>query len=110
MKNGALWPKGSDMGAPGLAGKTRAKVLVCHGADDPYVKQADVQAFITAMTATEVDTGDSAESYRIEDLPANGTLYINGVAANPGDVVDAADVAGGLVTFEPDANWSGRYA
>ncbi|MCA8976345.1 MAG: dienelactone hydrolase family protein [Planctomycetes bacterium] len=47
-----------DLASPTLAkdaGKTRAKVLVCHGADDPYVKQADVQAFITAMTATEVD-------------------------------------------------------
>lgn len=37
------------------AGKTRASVLVLHGADDPYVPQADVQQFIAAMQGTDVD-------------------------------------------------------
>lgn len=37
------------------AGKTTAKVLVLHGADDPYVPQSDVQAFISAMLETDVD-------------------------------------------------------
>ena len=34
---------------------TKAKVLVCHGADDPYVPQQDVQRFVEAMRATDVD-------------------------------------------------------
>ncbi len=37
------------------AGKTTAKVLVCHGADDPYVAQKDVQQFVDVMRATKVD-------------------------------------------------------
>ncbi len=47
-----------DLGSPTLvadAGKTKAKVLVCHGAADPYVPQADVQAFVAAYGATTVD-------------------------------------------------------
>lgn len=47
-----------DLASPTLAddaGKTRAKVLVCHGADDPYVPQRDVQQFVAAMQKTGVD-------------------------------------------------------
>ncbi|MCB9885347.1 MAG: dienelactone hydrolase family protein [Planctomycetes bacterium] len=47
-----------DLASPTLAedaGKTKAKVLVCHGADDPYVPQQDVQQFIAAMAKTDVD-------------------------------------------------------
>jgi dienelactone hydrolase len=35
--------------------QVRARVLVLHGADDPYVPQEHVQAFINAMRATEAD-------------------------------------------------------
>ncbi|MBL8730274.1 MAG: dienelactone hydrolase family protein [Planctomycetes bacterium] len=47
-----------DLASPTLekdAGRTKAKVLVCHGADDPYVPQQDVQRFVEAMRATDVD-------------------------------------------------------
>lgn len=47
-----------DLLSPTLAqdaGKTKAKVLVCHGADDPYVPQADVQQFVDVMGKTDVD-------------------------------------------------------
>ncbi len=47
-----------DLASPTLdadAGKTKAKVLVLHGADDPYVSQDDVQKFIAAMRKTDVD-------------------------------------------------------
>ena len=47
-----------DLASPTLAadaGKTKAKVLVCHGADDPYVPQKDVQQFVAAMCTTDVD-------------------------------------------------------
>lgn len=37
------------------AGNTTAKVLVLHGADDPYVPQSDVQTFIDVMRNTAVD-------------------------------------------------------
>ncbi len=47
-----------DLASPTLeadAGKTQAKVLVLHGAADPYVSRADVERFTTAMLQTEVD-------------------------------------------------------
>jgi len=47
-----------DLASPTLqadAGKTKAHVLVLHGADDPYVPQEDVQAFVAAMSKTDVD-------------------------------------------------------
>lgn len=37
------------------SGRISAKVLVLHGADDPYVPQDHVTAFIAAMQATDVD-------------------------------------------------------
>lgn len=47
-----------DLASPTLqedAANTRAKLLVLHGADDPYVPQSDVQQFIETMRQTEVD-------------------------------------------------------
>lgn len=47
-----------DLVSPTLvadAGNTTAKVLVCHGADDPYVPQDHVQQWVAAYGATDVD-------------------------------------------------------
>ncbi len=47
-----------DLASPTLeadAAKTQAKVLVLHGAADPYVPRADVERFTAAMLQTEVD-------------------------------------------------------
>ncbi|MGZ0656848.1 dienelactone hydrolase family protein [Coraliomargarita sp. W4R72] len=47
-----------DLQSPTLTADTqniKIPVLVLHGADDPYVPQADVQSFIEAMTSAEVD-------------------------------------------------------
>lgn len=40
---------------PADAQAIRAKLLVCHGAADPYVKPEEVQAFIAEMEAAKVD-------------------------------------------------------
>jgi dienelactone hydrolase len=40
---------------PADAKNIQAKILVCHGADDPFVKQADVTAFMDEMRAANVD-------------------------------------------------------
>lgn len=37
------------------AGKTRASLLVLHGADDPFVPQENVQQWISVMMGTDVD-------------------------------------------------------
>lgn len=47
-----------DLMSPTLesdAANTKAKVLVLHGADDPYVPQEHVETFTSVMEATEVD-------------------------------------------------------
>lgn len=47
-----------DLLSPTLAddaGRTTAKVLVLHGAADPYVPQSDVEEWISVMLGTEVD-------------------------------------------------------
>lgn len=47
-----------DLLSPTLAAdavKTKAKVLVLHGANDPYVPQADVSTFMATMQKTPVD-------------------------------------------------------
>ncbi len=47
-----------DLLSPTLAddaAATRAKLLVLHGADDPFVPQEHVQEFVAAMRATDVD-------------------------------------------------------
>ena len=47
-----------DLSSPTLqadAAATRAKVLVLHGADDPFVPQEHVQEFVAAMSETDVD-------------------------------------------------------
>lgn len=41
--------------APASADKLKAKVLVLHGADDPYVPAKDVEAFQTEMRAAKAD-------------------------------------------------------
>ena len=44
-----------DTPLPAAAGGVRAKVLVCHGAVDPYVKPEAVRGFIEEMEAVGVD-------------------------------------------------------
>ena len=47
-----------DLASPTLeadAGANRGSVLVLHGAEDPYVPQEDVRAFVAAMRGTGVD-------------------------------------------------------
>ena len=40
---------------PAKPGAVQAKVLVCHGADDPFVPRKDVEAFEDEMTRGHVD-------------------------------------------------------
>ncbi len=44
-----------DTGMPAGAGDVKGKVLVCHGAVDPYVKPEAVHAFLEEMEAAKVD-------------------------------------------------------
>ncbi|RZL01887.1 MAG: DUF4347 domain-containing protein, partial [Rubrivivax sp.] len=45
---------------------------------------------------------------RITTVPGAGSLTLNGLAVNPGDVISAIDIAAGLLVFAPDASGSGQ--
>jgi len=46
---------GLETQQPAAAGQVKAKVLVCHGADDPFVPPAQVNAFAEEMTKAGAD-------------------------------------------------------
>ncbi|WP_168188881.1 retention module-containing protein [Thiomicrorhabdus sediminis] len=52
--------------------------------------------------------GDAMQSVRIDSLPADGVIYLDGQAISAGTEVSVADVTAGKLTFEPDLNESGR--
>jgi LPXTG-motif cell wall-anchored protein len=49
---------------------------------------------------------DSLVKIKIESLPANGTLKLNGVNVKVGDEISAADLS--KLTFTPSLNWNGN--
>jgi dienelactone hydrolase len=62
----------------------KAKVLVLHGADDPFVKEPDIKAFISELNTGKVDWqmisyGDAVHSF---SEPAAGTDKSKGAAYN----------------------------
>ena len=62
----------------------KAKILVCKGADDPYVKQDQVDAFEQEMDKGKVDWQVNIYSYAVHGFtnPANGNDPSRGVAYN----------------------------
>ena len=54
-------------------------------------------------TFSDVD-GDSMSSVRIDSLPSNGTLYLNGIAVAVSTVISIADINSGKLTFDPINN------
>ena len=46
---------GLDSPTPSDGKKIKAKLLICHGADDPFVPAADIAAFQTELNAAKVD-------------------------------------------------------
>jgi dienelactone hydrolase len=62
---------------PATAGAVKAKVLVCHGADDPLIPLAQVNAFVDEMTKAGADWqlisyGNTVHSFTNPD--ADGTM------------------------------------
>lgn len=62
------------------AGNTKAKVLVLHGADDPYVPQSDVATFLAVMQNTSVDWqlvqyGGAVHSFTNPQAASDGARY-----------------------------------
>ncbi|MDQ8204581.1 dienelactone hydrolase family protein [Pelagicoccus sp. SDUM812003] len=62
------------------AGRTHAKVLVLHGAEDPYVPQTDVDSFVSVMLETGVDWqlvqfSGTVHSFTNPEADSDGSRY-----------------------------------
>ena len=73
---------------------------------DETVTTAEDTAFTFGLANFEMnDAEDGSPSnptaVRVDTLPAQGTLTLNGVAVTVGQVISAADIAGGLLSFTP---------
>ena len=62
MFSGAMWPKGSDNTAPGLAGKTRAKPE--NWSNYPKAKEAHM-ALITAAETLSAEAGNGLDALKV---------------------------------------------
>ncbi len=67
----------------------------------------DASAAAVTLTGTDPDAGDSIEQYRIDTVPTNGSLTINGVAVTAGQTITQAQITNGDLKFAPSADFNG---
>ncbi len=76
-------------------------------ADDGKVTGVEDTKFTFGWSDLHVSDGDlPATGIKITSLPADGTLFNNGVAVTVGTVVSKADIDAGKLVFKPDAHES----
>ncbi|MFB2874969.1 type I secretion C-terminal target domain-containing protein [Aeromonas jandaei] len=88
-------------------GSDNAQIL--NEAPETVNKQTNGQedaASIAIPTLSGSDIDGSVVSFTIKSLPANGILYLNGVAVTVEQSITVADA--GKLTFTPNANWNGN--
>ncbi len=66
--------------SPAKKGAVKARVLACHGADDPFVPRKDVDAFVAEMKAAGADFRfeeypGAVHAFTSEEATANGATY-----------------------------------
>ncbi|WEX00469.1 retention module-containing protein [Pseudomonas nitroreducens] len=79
-----------------------------NGADKTITLDEDSSRSFSATDFgfSDVDHNDALSAVRIDSLPANGSLKLNGTAVTAGQVIDAADL--GKLVFTPAANANGN--
>ncbi|TFF70103.1 type I secretion C-terminal target domain-containing protein, partial [Aeromonas taiwanensis] len=90
-----------------LPGSDNAQIL--NDAPETANKQAnglEDAASIAIPTLSGSDIDGSVVSFTIKSLPANGILYLNGVAVTVDQSIAVADA--GKLTFTPNADWNGN--
>nr|WP_307774080.1 type I secretion C-terminal target domain-containing protein [Aeromonas caviae] len=90
-----------------LPGSDNAQIL--NEAPETANKQANGQedaASIAIPTLSGSDIDGNVVSFTIKSLPANGILYLNGVAVTVDQSIAVADA--GKLTFTPNADWNGN--
>ncbi len=100
----------------GHGGRDTAQVFITiHGLNDFPVggdnsvitsEDTDYPFVLGEFPFTDVD-GDSIAEIRIDSLPTDGLLLINGSAAIAGDTISASDVGLGALLFRPDPDEHG---
>jgi len=75
--------------------------------DDVAVRVGEDGRVSISLSGSDQDYGDQIESYRIDSLPENGILTLNGHAVVEGQEISAEDVAEGALEFTGAANASG---
>jgi hypothetical protein len=60
------------------------------------------------LSASDPDSGDAVEQFRIDSLPEHGRLLLNGQPVQAGTVVTQTQIDGGGLTYAPDHNWHGQ--
>ncbi|MFN3231367.1 MAG: cadherin domain-containing protein [Alphaproteobacteria bacterium] len=91
----------TDVSDSGNVAPTASDRLASAIEDTPLVLSANDFGFVDA------NAGDTLQSVRIMSLPAAGTLSLNGIAVTVDQVVSAADLAAGNLTFTPAADENG---
>jgi dienelactone hydrolase len=84
LKGAVSFHGGLETQRPAVAGQIKAKILVCHGADDPFVPPAQVNAFAEEMTKAGADWqvisyGGTVHSFT---NPNAGSVGMEGIAYN----------------------------
>jgi dienelactone hydrolase len=51
----ATFHSGLNVGLPEDAGRTRSKILICHGSEDPLVSKESIDAFMAEMRREKID-------------------------------------------------------
>ena len=58
----------------------------------------------TDFNFADQDQSDSLATVKVESLPAEGQLLLNGAAVSVGDTISVSDIQSGLLTFAPASN------
>ena len=94
-----------------------ATITVNVGANTPpngadVVRTIAEDTSYTVQTAdlgfTDADVGQTLAAVRIDTLPGNGTLTLNGVAVTAGQVISVAAITAGQLRMAPDTNENGN--
>lgn len=102
--------------ADGQGGSASATVTVTVGANtapsgaDAGRTLPEDGGYVVATTDfgfADPDAGQTLAAVRIDSIPADGSLLLDGVAVTAGTVVSAADIAAGHLTFVPAADTNG---
>lgn len=80
---------------------------IAHAATHTFTSAEFTSATTPAYSDPE---GDSAERLRVNDLPANGTLKLNGAPVVAGQIITFTDIAAGNFTYDSDINYTSARA